>query len=496
MASSLDHLDLAIVVAYLAVVFAVGVWFSRRSVDSDQFMTAGRSLPGWAIGLSMFGSYVSSISFLANPGKAYSDNWNAFVFSIAAPIAGVIGAIWFVPFFRSSQSTSAYEHLEKRFGRWARTYATICFLLTQLSRMGMVIYLLALVVSPLTGWSIGATIAVTAGLMTFCSFTGGMSAVIWLGVLQSMALVAGTLLCLIAVIGQTDGGVATIIAQGWEAGKFSLGSWSPDLTTSTVWVMLLFGMFTHLQNLGVDQSYVQRYLTASSDREAARGVHLTMALYVPVAAIFFFIGTALWVFYGQHPELAPVGIVADQVFPHFIATQLPPGGAGLVVAGIFAASMDSNLNAMATLTLCDLYKPYLRPEASDRESLVTLRIATLFWGAASASVSYAMIGAKSALDSWWLLAGVFSGGVLGLFLLSILSRRATNFSAATAAVIGVLVILWMTFSTLIDLPRYLQNPLHANMTMVVGTLVIFLIGDRLAGRPNQLSSAINGEPEA
>ncbi|QDV80430.1 sodium:solute symporter [Botrimarina mediterranea] len=478
----LPYLDLSIVVAYLAVVFAVGVWFSRRTVDSDEFMTAGRSLPGWAIGLSMFGSYVSSISFLANPGKAFGSDWNAFVFSIAAPIAGVIGAYWFVPFFRSSQSVSAYEHLEHRFGRWARTYATVCFLLTQLARTGTIIYLLALVVAPLTGWSIASTIALTAGLMTFCSFAGGMSAVIWLGVLQSMALVGGTLLCLFAVVGQTDGGVATVVEQGWEAGKFSLGSWSPDLTGPTVWVVLLFGMVTHLGNLGVDQSYVQRYLTASSDREASRGVHLTMALYVPVAAIFFFIGTALWVLYSQRPELLPSDIAADQVFPHFIATRLPPGGAGLVVAGIFAASMDSNLNAMATLTLCDLYKPYLRPEASDRESLLTLRFATLFWGVASAAVSYALIGAESALDAWWLLAGVFSGGVLGLFLLSILSRRATNFSAAAATVIGVLVILWMTFSTLVEAPSYLQNPLHANMTMVVGTLVIFLIGDWLGKR--------------
>ena len=185
----LAHVDLAVLVAYLAAVIGLGVWFARRQEGADDYMSASRSLPGWAVGLSMFGSYVSSISFLANPGKSYGGNWNAFVFSLATPIAAAAAVRWFVPFFRRSGEVSAYEHLEHRFGPWARTYAVACFLLYQMSRMGTVVLLLGMAVAPLTGWSIPLTIVCTGALMTIYTMAGGIKAVVWIGALQSLVLV-------------------------------------------------------------------------------------------------------------------------------------------------------------------------------------------------------------------------------------------------------------------------------------------------------------------
>src|SRR3989304_7387495 len=140
----LSAIDLIVLVTYRAAVVGVGLWFARRRGSPDEYMAAGRSLPGGAAGLSMFGSYVSSISFLANPGKAYVANWNPLVFSLATPIAAAVAVRWFMPFYRHSGEISAYEHLEHRFGPWARTYAVVCFLLYQMARMGAVIFLLAL----------------------------------------------------------------------------------------------------------------------------------------------------------------------------------------------------------------------------------------------------------------------------------------------------------------------------------------------------------------
>jgi SSS family solute:Na+ symporter len=239
----------------------------------------------------------------------------------------------------------------------------------------------------------------------------------------------------------------------------------------------VFGLFTHLTNFGVDQSYIQRYITARDDREAAGSIWITTLMYVPVAAVFFFIGTGLFVFYSERPGLLGPISKADDVFPHFIATQLPVGMAGLVVAAIFAASMDSNLNSMATLTLCDLYQRYLRPGAGERESMLVLRLATLGWGVVSVCVALALISVGLALDAWWQLAGMFSGGILGLFLLGLVSRRADRVAGAAAVVLGVLVIAWMSLPSLMkDVPPYLRNPMHANMTIVVGTLTIFVVG--------------------
>jgi SSS family solute:Na+ symporter len=469
--------DLAILLGYLAAIVGLGLWLGRRVRDTNQFMAAGRAMPGWAIGLSMFGSYISSISFLANPGKAYADNWNAVAFTLATPIAAVVAVRWFVPFYLREGAVSAYQHLERRYGRWARTYAVVCFLLYQMARMGSIVYLVALAMVPLTGWSKSSTIITTGALMTAYMLAGGMKAVVWVGVLQSAVLIVGTLACLVAVVLKTPGGVPGILDAAAAQHKFDLGSFGPSLAQSTFWVVFVYGVVMNLSNFGVDQSYVQRYITARSDRDAKRSVWLTTLLYVPVAPIFFFIGTSLFVFYAARPDLLGTGLKPDQVFPHFISTQLPAGLAGLVVAAIFAASMDSNLSSMATLTLCDLYKPYWRPDATERQSLRVLRWSTLGWGAAGTAVGLGMIRVDTALDAWWNLAGLFSGGVLGLLLLSLLFRRAGPTAGAAAVASGVVVMAWMALPSLrIDLPGLWRNPMHANMTIVVGTLTIFLVG--------------------
>jgi SSS family solute:Na+ symporter len=484
----LPAVDLLVIIAYLTTVVGVGLWFARRRGDADDYMAAHRSLPGWAVGLSMFGSYVSSISFLANPGKAYASNWNPFVFSLATPLAAAIAVRWFVPFYRHTGEVSAYEHLERRFGPWARTYAVVCFLLVQMARTGTVIYLLALAVSPLTGWSVETTILLTGVLMTFYTLAGGIKAVVWTGVLQSLVLVAGPVICVIALSVKTPGGLAEIVRVGAAEQKFSLGGFG-DWTTydgiiaalsqPTFWVVFVYGLTINVGNFGIDQSYVQRYITARNDREAAKSVWMTALLYTPVAAVFFFIGTALFVFYRARPELLGSATAADQVFPHFIATQLPVGLAGLVVAAIFAASMDSNLNSMATLTLCDIYQRYLRPKADGREALHVLYLATAFWGVLGTGVAVAMIRAQSALDVWWQLAGMFSGGTLGLFLLGFLSRRAGNMGAAIGVALGVLVIVWMSLSATNywkDTWTQYRSPLHGFLAIVAGTVIILVVG--------------------
>jgi SSS family solute:Na+ symporter len=148
----------------------------------------------------------------------------------------------------------------------------------------------------------------------------------------------------------------------------------------------------------------------------------------------------------------------------------------LVVAAIFAASMDSNLNSMATLTYCDVYRRYVRPGAGPREAMWVLYLSTAFWGIASVAVALAMIQVGTVLDAWWNLAGIFSGGVLGLFLLGLVTRRADNVAGAIAVIVGALVILWLTLPQLMDVPPWFRNPLHAYLTIVVGTLTIFLVG--------------------
>ncbi len=443
-------------------------------------MAAGRSLPGWAVGLSLFGSYVSSISFLANPGKSYDGNWNPFVFALSLPLACWLAAKFFVPLYREGEQISAYERFEKRFGRWARVYATVCFLLVQVARLGTILYLLSLALQPLVGsLPLPVLILLLGLLVTIYPMLGGTEAVIWTGVVQAVVLIVGPLVCVGVILSGVPGGLGAVINQGAAADKFSLGSLAPNFASSSFWVVLLYGMGINLQNFGVDQAYVQRYLTARDNRAASRSVWLGGLLYIPIAALFFFIGTALWVFYQSHASALPTGTKPDAVFPWFIQTQLPAGLKGLVLAAICAAAMDSNLNCSATLFVHDLWAR--RESAREEDKLKMLRRAVVGFGLLSVLAAIAMISVKSALDVWWDLAGVLSGGMLGLFLLDRLVPKASKSAALPATIIGALVSVWVSFSAKPYWPASLpQAPLHSLLTLTAGTLTIVLLGALLS----------------
>ena len=496
---SLPVIDLLIIGLYLLAMVGVGIYFSRKNTNTDQFTKASGHIQGWALGLSLYATFLSSNTFLGVPGKAFGSNWNSFVFSLSMPFAAWIAAKYFVPFYRGSGEISAYTHLEHRFGPWARTYAMLCFVLTQLARMGSIFFGIALTLEALTGIDMETIMIVSGICIIVYTMLGGMEAVIWTEVAQGIIKTIGALAVLFIIISEMDNGVADIISIGQQDQKFSLGSFSlSDFSSSTFWVVFLYGFFINLNNFGIDQNYVQRYHTAQNAKEASRSVWLCVYWYLPVSLVFFFIGTALYAYFHQHPELiAEVkqqvanekGIslsqltpadYGDRVLPHFMVTKVPHGLLGLIIAAILSAAMStisSGMNSSATVFLKDIYQRFIEKDISPRKELRILYISTAVMGILAIVTGIIMTGVKSILDLWWQLAGIFAGGMLGLFLLGIIARQTGNAAAKLATLIGVLVILWMTFSSL--LPEELsswRNPLHLNMVIVVGTLTIFLCG--------------------
>jgi len=482
--SHFTALDLAMLLAYFAVTLAVGLSFWRKSRSVAGFTAAEGSLPGWLTGLSILGTYISSISFLALPSKAFAGNWNAFVFSLSIPFAAWISVKWFLPFYRNSRNVSAYSHLEERFGSWARTYASACYLLTQVARVATVTYLMALAMHVLLGWDIRLIILVTGVITTLYTFAGGIVGVIWTDAMQTVVLVAGALVCAIIMVMGLPEGPGQLFTIAAANGKFSLGSFGPSLAEPTFWVVLVYGVFINLQNFGVDQNYVQRYHTSSSFAEARKSLWLGSLLYIPISAVFFFIGTAMFAYYATHAAALPEALRgpehADSVFPWFIGSVLPSGITGLLVASIFAAAMStisSSLNSSATIVLTDYYLRYARPGADERQKMRVLHVTTAAWGLLGTGLALAMIHVRSALDAWWSLSGIFSGGILGLFLLGLISRRPGKPAAMLAVSVGVLVILWMSFS-----PGWSgamaawSSPFHSFLTIVFGTSALLLTG--------------------
>lgn len=522
---NLPVLDLSIILIYLLAMVLVGFYFSRKNKNADQFTKASGSIPGWAIGLSIYATFLSSNTFLGVPGKAFGSNWNAFVFSISMPFAALVASKYFVPFYRHSGEISAYTHLEKRFGPWARTYTVICFLLTQLARMGSIFFGIALSLQALTGYPM-ATIMIVMGIcIILYTVLGGMEAVIWTEVVQGIIKTLGALIILYLIISEMPGGFSRIMDIGVENKKFSLGSLSPNFVESTFWVVLFYGFFINLNNFGMDQNYIQRYHTATSLKQASRSIWLCVALYVPASFLFFLIGACLFAYYNIHPELlatvkqqvafdrlgntaslAEVSRMAsalqpadygDKIMPNFMVNKIPKGLLGLIISAILSAAMStisSGMNASATVFTEDIYKRYFKTELSDKGKLFTLHLSTVIFGLLGLSTGIAMIGVKSLLDVWWELSGIFAGGMLGLFLLGIISRRTQSHEAFTATLIGIVVILWMTFSKkLPDNYAFLRNPLHTNMVIVIGTLTIFLAGLLLTASKRKTGLTISNE---
>jgi SSS family solute:Na+ symporter len=482
----LSLIDSIIFFAFVTGNVVFGISFFYRNKTASQFTTGGGKIPAWAAGMSIFATFVSSISFLALPGKAYMTDWNAFVFSLSIPVASIAAIKFFVPFYRQVGSVSAYYYLEKRFGIWARIYASSCYILTQLMRTGAILLLLALPVNILFGWNVKSVIIITGIAVILYSMLGGIQAVIWTDTIQGIVLIAGAIICAAVLTFSIPGGPHQLFEIASANNKFSLGSFGPSLRDSTFWVVLIYGLFINLQNYGIDQNYIQRYMTTSTGREAKFSALFGSLLYIPVSLLFFYIGTALFSYYTSQPDLLPDQLrlagTGDKVFPYFIASGLPVGLTGLLIAAIFSAGMSTvstSLNSTSTIILSDYYNRYFNKDNNDKSSMLVLRISSLMTGILGIIIALLLVGVESVLDAWWALASIFSGGMLGLFLLGFISKTAKRTDAITGVVIGVILICWMSLSPVLFNEGKLltfRSQFHSNLTIVFGTTVIFLVG--------------------
>jgi SSS family solute:Na+ symporter len=286
-------------------------------------------------------------------------------------------------------------------------------------------------------------------------------------------------------------GIDQVLSQGSAEHKFDLGKMTPDLSTSSFWVVLMYGFFINLTNFGIDQNYIQRYHTAQNTQDAAKSIWLCALYYLPVSFLFFFIGTALYVFYGQNPNLIlelkqqvslekniPLNALSaadygDKVLPFFMKTQIPTGFLGILMAALLSAAMStmsSGMNSSATVFLKDIYLRYVNPDVSAAKQLKILHIATVVMGLLGITFGISMIGVKSLLDVWWKLSGIFAAGMLGIFLMGFLNKHIENWQAKIAALVGVIIIALISFKD--ALPESFKIPLDSKMTVVVGTLSI------------------------
>jgi len=473
MSDGISSIDFFIIVFYLIGTTVFGIWFIKNSHDMKGFTLAGKIIPGWAIGLSLMATYLSSISYLANPGKSYASDWRPFVFSLTLPFAILIASRWFIPLYRNKVQTTAYEYLEQRFALWARMYMGAAYILLQIGRFAVVLYLTALALAALMEVDIKTLILVLGCLTIIYTLLGGFAAVIWTDVVQAIVLFMGGLVCLLILLINMPGGWENFSTITSSQHKFALGSMDFDLVVQGFWVIFIFGIVENLKNFSVDQNYVQRFLSASSEAEARKALWFGGLLYIPISALFFLIGTALFVYYLNVPA-GTLPEKADQVFPYFIVHELPTGMAGIVIAGVLAAgmsTMSSSLNSAATVYTIDFYKRVLQVNSDDHSQLRMIRTATGVIGTLATLASLFMINAKTVLDVWWEMSAIFGGGMLGLFLSAVLMPRLRSGQAMFATITGLVFVAWASSSKL-GFQMEWKFGLHAMLIGVIGTLII------------------------
>jgi len=486
MGNTIHWVDLFIIGISVLFTIGAGFYFARRQKSSDRYFTGNKTIPAWAIGISIFATLISSVTFLAYPAAAYKSNWILLVQGLMVPIV-LVTIIWvIVPLFRKVIRLSTYEYFERRFGVFARMYSAVAFILTHFSKMGTVLYLLSVAMSSLTGFPV-ITYIVSLGItIILLTFFGGIEAVIWMDVIQGFMLIGGGILCLIILLFGGNASAGEMLSGAVTMHKIDFGPYNFSFVELTFWVMVVNGIFYALQKYTTDQTIVQRYLTAKTDKDAKRAGYIGIFTSVPVWALFMLIGSLLYVYYHNGSASLPEGINADGVFPYFIGTKLPVGVVGLVLSGLIAAAIStltSDTNCLAAIGVEDFYQRF-HPNCTDKQRLNTGRLLVLVSGVAMTGVAllYVAWGGEGVLGVVFELYAIFSAGIVGIFFLGLLSRRANRqglYTGIAACVVFTAYALLTSTKTgdhlILDLGKYNFHQ-HKYMLGVYSHIIVFVVG--------------------
>lgn len=351
----------------------------------------------------------------------------------------------FLPFYRTLNVTSAYEYLERRFNVAARMMASALFILFQCGRVAIVLFLPALALATVSSIDVTVCILLMGVLCVIYTVLGGIEAVIWTDFIQTIILMGGALWALVAIVLRVNGGVGAMIGEAGAHGKFfQTVPWTFDVAIATGWIIMLGSIFNNLFPYTASQDIVQRYVTTPDRQTAAKAIWTNALIAGPAQAVFFAIGTALFVFYRHHPERLDPAVPIDGIFPLFIVNELPAGVAGLIVAGIFAAAQSTlagSLNSIATVWVTDFHRR-LRPRTSDAACLKLARWVTALVGGVGTGIAVvlAQVEVRSLWETFIAVIGLFGGTISGLFLLGVFSRRAHGTGALVGAIASALVV--------------------------------------------------------
>lgn len=467
--SRMGAVDYGAIAVYIGVLVCMGWYFSRRERTTEQFFLGGRKIPWWAVGLSIFGTSLSAITYLSIPAQAFATNWVFFNANMAIFLVAPIVTVFYIGHYRKWPIATAYEYLERRFNLVVRVYGSLCFLIFQTGRVGIVMLLPAIALSAATGIDKGTCIIVMGVLATLYTVMGGIEAVIWTDVIQAVVLTLGAVLALVLIVTHVDGGAAGIVREAAAHDKLHMIEWSWDPASTALWVVLIGNAFMNLYPMTADQTVVQRYLSTPSARDAKRAVWTNALLTIPITILFFSLGTALWAYFRQHPQYLDPTLQNDAIMPLFVTIEFPIGLKGVLIAGIFAAAMsslDSSINSVASVLVNDYYRRFVR-EVTERRAFFAARLITVLFGGIGTAVAFyaAQINAPSLWGPFLSLLSYVGSGIAGVFALGVFTTRANGTGAVCGAMVSAAAVYGSGYT---DIHNFLKG--------VVGVVVAFAVG--------------------
>ena len=478
---SFGILNYSILAAYLLIMLGIGFYFSRKNSGTEKFFKGGGKIPWWAAGISIFATTLSAITFLSMPAKAYATDWGMFMFNMTIILIVPLVIHFYLPLIKKLNVASVYQYLEERFSPSMKYLASAFFCLFMFARIAIILFLPSLALNAVTGINIYTCILLMGVVTIIYSTLGGIEAVVWGDVVQGFLLVGGAILSLVWIICHIDGGLGGFFNVAIDADKFHILNFALDWTQPVFWVAIVGGVANQLLTYTSDQSVVQKYLTVKDTAGTKRGIWLNGILSVPVTILFFLIGTALFVFFRQEPQLLDVGMTnTDSIFPHYIMCQLPKGVAGLLIAAVFAAAMStlsSNINSSTTVMSVDFFSR-IRKGCTDEEKVRFARIAGIIVG--GLGVIMALVLASSSIYSLWdqfnFYLGLLTSGVGGLFAMGIFTRRIGTRSALAGFAGSLVIVLLCHAHTHIS--PVLYGFIGLVSCFVIGYLASFIFGYR------------------
>lgn len=467
----LRALDFAIIIAYLIGITAFGAHFRKSQHTLKDYFLGGRTVPWWAIALSIVSAETSILTIIGTPGIAYNGNLGFLQVVFGYLLARVVISTVLLPHYFKGELYTAYQLIDRRFGSRLRRVTAASFLVIRGLAEGVRVFAISILVGIVLGTGELASVVLITILTLFYTFEGGMTAVIWTDVIQMCIYVAGALLGFGMLLRLVPGGWPEVVSLAAANGdKFRIFDFTLSLSkTYTFWAGLLGGMFLTTATHGTDQLMVQRLLAARDERDSRRALFASWLVVFFQFALFLVIGVMLFAYYRHFPPSRPFPR-SDAIFPTFIADHFPTVIAGIVVAAILAAAMSNlsaALNALASTSVVDFYKPYMAPGRSEAHYLRVSRFATLVWGGILVGVAMASAQWRTSVFEMGLsIASVAFGCLLGVFLLGVLTRRANEFGGIAGMIVGlgVMVFVWQWTST------------HWTWYVPIGTATTFSVG--------------------